>query len=733
MSIDWAEIIGKIVYVNHNSEKHVIFDIYTENAKKTYKCYYSGFFPIQIGDAVKGNAEYKNGKLFFHTHPFIIAGTDKNSIITCMEKRKGKVMGKVIRSKLELIYKKLETISKEENTNIPNLLNIYSVHYTEKNMNYNPYIKFSLICKEKDFIQICKNWYKNYILRSLYLLGLTKNEIGTCLMPIYLCENSIQLYDICLNNPYTLLSLSLDKCDQIINRCQKIIHSNDMNDLNNSNDLIIRNCAQITRDMKDFIDKNGWTCLPINKFYKLVKKYSSENSFNDCVNICLKIFNLEISYDSVYFKYMYNVEEYIGDFLYSLSKYPPIYFFTDIKYSRENLSDEQKDAVKLALNNNVSVITGAAGTGKTLIIGEIIHNLKRLGIDYKVSSFTGKAVERIREVTGEAEAFTLHMMISRKTSNDKFTHLILDEASMITTELLYDFRKKFPHDYKITFLGDINQLPPITWGNLFAAVLKNIPTISLKKNYRTLEHENNGIIINANNIIHHNMDGIDGTEDFKLMERENFNVIPGNLDTVKELISLLRNIYFSEENMVIITPFNKDVNLLNTICSDLYNSNHRKITDSRGKIWKIGDRVMFIQNNYTYNLMNGTEGRIIDLDIDHILVEFYNKNCSKTLNKKTYKFLIRDNEDLLTTENLILSYCVTVHRYQGSEMPYVIGYIPESNNRSTFLNKNLLYTLITRAKKAIWLVGDINTMERAAIISLPNKYDNLAKRLVNKK
>jgi exodeoxyribonuclease V alpha subunit len=141
---------------------------------------------------------------------------------------------------------------------------------------------------------------------------------------------------------------------------------------------------------------------------------------------------------------------------------------------------------------------------------------------------------------------------------------------------------------------------------------------------------------------------------------------------------------------------------------------------------------MFIQNNYSLNLMNGTEGIIVDVNIqeNHISVRF---------NNNIYKFLtyrqseeteeITSQKKQLNTDSLILSYCVTVHRYQGSEINYVIGYIPEGKPSSSFLNANLLYTLITRSKKNIWLIGDVPTIKRCATTPIPWRCNNLGKRL----
>ena len=189
------------------------------------------------------------------------------------------------------------------------------------------------------------------------------------------------------------------------------------------------------------------------------------------------------------------------------------------------------------------------------------------------------------------------------------------------------------------------------------------------------------------------------------------------------MLQTLENNGIPSERIVVISPYNRDLSFLNKVCSELYNGVNRSIIDSREKTWRIGDRVMMTMNNYQQDIMNGTEGIVVDVDEDYITVKF---------GKSTFNFqtchLLEDDKDL-NTANLILSFAVSVHRYQGSEIDYIIGYIPKGNPSSTFMNCNLLYTLITRTKKMIWLIGDIETMERSAITKPSWRCSNLTTRL----
>ena len=318
---------------------------------------------------------------------------------------------------------------------------------------------------------------------------------------------------------------------------------------------------------------------------------------------------------------------------------------------------------------------------------------------------------------------------SRKDKKDSFKCLILDEASMITTELLYEFKKCFSHDYKIILVGDINQLPPIGWGSLFESLIQSgiINTTVLKTIHRTDNGSQNGILINSKRIVLHKNPEYNGP-DFEFEITTNFKVIHGEIDMIKKLVESLNNNGIPSSKIVIISPYNKDLNTINNNSSLLYNEINRNITDFRNKLWRIGDRVMMTENNYNYNLMNGSEGLIVDIETDEITVKF-----SDSSHKFQLCNVLEDDDGCkeLNTISLILSFAVSVHRYQGSEIDYVIGYIPEGNPNSTFLNSNLLYTLITRTKKIIWLVGDPETMERCATTKPTWRCSNLTQRLKN--
>lgn len=747
-----AEVCGKVINVTSKSGNTIKFTLWAENAQRKFSCSYTGFLPIRSGDALTGKAEYtvvrKHEYLNFITCPFVLIGTDKSSIM--------ELFGSALRGtgysavKGENIYKilelEVERTELKDVKSIADLLNKFAMHCTNANgeiLDYNPFTLFSGNLNEKQFIKLCQYWYKHQILRNLYLLGLNNKEINNSKL------SPLKLFDQCIDNPYAVLSLSLEKCDHILSVCQKPVN------------MQHRECGKILRKIYDLMQNNGYTAIPSRM---LMKQFPQLMEY---LPLLKDVFKIETEMFTVYLQYAYEVEITTAEWIQELLDSPPINVIndTDIITTRNDLSEDQKAAVKMALTNNISVITGGAGSGKTATIKELVANLQQNGIKYKLASFTGKAVNRIREVVGDDSASTLHMMIAlTKSKNSKgkgkskenFTHLILDEASMITCELLYEFKKVYSHDFRITFVGDINQLPPIGWGNILEPLIHSnkVPVAVLRKIHRTEDREDNGILINANKIITYNsldnefedFGDPDCDSGFNFTITNNFKIIPGDIEMCKNLIQIFRNNQMNRDEIVVITPYNKDLEILNAYCSELYNGTNRSVVDTRKRVWRIGDRVSMVENDYTSNLMNGTEGTIIDVDDEFIKVSFstlgenskvvefkipakQESESFETKDFKTKNVSEEEGDQELTTDSLILSYAVTVHRYQGSEINTVIAYVPEGKPSSSFLNKNLLYTLITRAKSSIWLVGDIPTMQRSAITKTPWRCENLTARL----
>ncbi len=697
----YADVMGKVVYINQKNRSY--FSIYTEKMKKKYRCKFQGFLPIRDGDVIIGIAEVTQDPKFgitlvFELPPFVILGTDQetimNSFVTALKFNK---FGNDKAHKLyKILFKRYET----EPEIVKNLDRMACKYHYDKKEDYAELVIYSLVCDQNKMLKLLQWWYKSRNLRNLYLLGLNNGDIKKTK------TDPTTLYEKCCDNPYTITSLSMDKCDEIFYRMGKKIPNQ------------TKVCGKIVRKIYSMMNNNGWIGIPSNMIVKMFPK------LGDSLDELKSSFGVETELFTVYLDSAYDAETYMADMIKDMNSKDPMGFIVDpnnLVFTDNNITIDQKNAVKMIFENNVSIITGAAGTGKTRCIKEIIHNLERNGIQYKMASFTGKAVSRIREVTEKDDPMTLHMMISKKGKDTSFSILILDEASMITSELLYEFRKKYDNEYRIVFIGDQNQLLPIGWGTLFSELIKSkkVATTYLTKVHRT---ESNTILSNANLIVEH-MDPDFNGPPFEFELSDTFELLQGDINTVKELLLLLNESGISQERIVVISPFNRDLDIINANSSEMYNSKNKFIVDGGGKKWRVNDRVMMLENNYRSNIMNGDEGVVSQVNGNEIVVKFKNGTHSFNLSSVSDDTTCKE----LSCDMLRLSFCVTVHKYQGSEKDFVIGYIPQGTG--SFLNNNLLYTLITRAKKTIWMIGDIETMERAAVTKPPYRHDNLALRI----
>ena len=372
-------------------------------------------------------------------------------------------------------------------------------------------------------------------------------------------------------------------------------------------------------------------------------------------------------------------------------------------------------------------------THNTTIIGEIINILESNSSSFICASFTGKAVVRLQEVIGKKNmVYTLDKLI--KLNSLKFEYLILDESSMITTELFYRFLEIFKHSYKIIIVGDINQLQPISWGSFMKQLIdcNRIPTYKLTYNHRLSDKNNRTIIENCSHLI----DPKRNIEYPIIFKYENgFNFINGNIKVVELLLNTLfkNNIPYSK--ISIICPYNKYLDSLNCIVQTIYLSTNKNIYDkSRNKNWYVGDRVMMLYNNYELDIMNGEEGVVVDIELLGIFVEFKKiKHFFKFDNEiqKKKKGMYDDDIDMseLKTIHLDHSTAITVHKIQGSENEFIIIFLPDEEN-SSFLNCNLLYTALTRTKTILWIVGSTKALQNTASKTQKSRQENLCKKLI---
>lgn len=620
--------------------------------------------------------------------------------------------------------------------------------------------------KEEAVKSLLEWWYRKRYMRRLYLLGLTNTEIKACHM------TPDEIYKICvgdtkkdpkdIGNAFRLPAIPMDKAYGIFRM------------RGHEPDPIQVKCGEIVRKIKDYMDGNGWTCTPL---WLLQKAYPTFHALRDTLE---KDYFTTFEHMAAYLRYPLKVEREVAQNIDTLIKRtaeklnalhtadtPNI---ESAFWFSKTLTEDQKIAVQGSLDHEISIITGGPGTGKTTICKEIVQNLEAREIPYFVTSFTGKAVSRIHDALGSKKACTIDRLIMRAHEVDRFVHIIIDEASMVTTELYYRLLHALPKGFKLTLIGDIDQLQPISWGTFMAQIMSSerVPTYRLTKNFRiqpnptTLEEKaeierkqaageeveaGQAILKNANGLI---AKGRDLGQPFMFENGDGFWQVEGGLPMVKHIVNQLKSGGFGKEDITVISPYNEYVPQINAIFEELFLSGNERRMDCENTQWVEGCRVMMTQNNYDIGVMNGEEGyatRVSDEGVevtfkDDVAHTFKYVSPDKDKTRGSYKTLTKvgealEGEDIegknLDTDFLSKSFGITVHKSQGSEQKYVIVFIPmrfnNSGRVSKFLNINLLYTALTRAKLQVFLVGSQVAINQTTCQIQQKRCDNLGLRL----
>lgn len=457
---------------------------------------------------------------------------------------------------------------------------------------------------------------------------------------------------------------------------------------------------------------------------------------------------------NIYLDYLYISESYIASKLakMALNEDFKILFNIDkeVKKSIENqsikLSEIQIDAIKSCFEENISIITGGPGTGKTTIINTISKIFIENGYNISLCAPTGRAAKRIEETT-RIEAKTIHRMLGYiPSSYDDIGHfeynednpldtdvIIIDEMSMVDLVLFEKLLRGIKDNTKLIIVGDVDQLPSVGAGN----VLKDLIN-SNKIKYTKLidifrQSENSNIIVNAHKI-NNGQEPIlnEKNSDFFFLNTDAPSI---TRNVVVDLIS--RRLpkaygYDYSKDIQILTQSRKGicgVFELNKLLQDILNPKTEASDEILvgNKLFRVNDKVMQTKNNYNLSFVDD-EGEenfgVYNGDMGHII--FIDKSSNKLTVEMDDKRLIEYSlEDL---DNLELAYAITIHKSQGSEFKSVI--IPMFDGYKLLQTRNLLYTAITRAKENIVLVGDKNVMNNMIRNNTINsRYSNLEKRI----
>jgi exodeoxyribonuclease V alpha subunit len=398
------------------------------------------------------------------------------------------------------------------------------------------------------------------------------------------------------------------------------------------------------------------------------------------------------------------------------------------------LAAQQREAICRAVDSKVLVLTGGPGTGKTTIVNAILGILSRKGRRILLAAPTGRAAKRLAETTGQ-EARTIHRLLEFDPRAQRFERdlerpleadmVIADEMSMADMVLFFSLVKALPPAAQLVLVGDVDQLPSVGPGRVLQDLIESrvVPVVRLTEIFR--QAQESLIVVNAHRVNQGALpeapaaaSAAGGREpDFFIIERDEPEAI---LATMKELVVRRVPSHFgvdAVEDIQVLTPMHRGLlgtTQLNTDLQALLNP--RGETLQRGsKLFRVGDKVMQIRNNYDLEVFNGDLGRVVAVDEEERQLE------------------VRFEERVVTYEpadldELVLGYACSVHKAQGSEYPVVV--LPLHTQHYVMLQRNLLYTAITRARRLCILVGS----RRAVGIAVRNqktvaRYSRLAERL----
>ncbi|MFW5908110.1 MAG: ATP-dependent RecD-like DNA helicase [Desulfosalsimonas sp.] len=443
------------------------------------------------------------------------------------------------------------------------------------------------------------------------------------------------------------------------------------------------------------------------------------------------------SAEAVYLKRFHVCETGIARHFNRLAQAPKSVRDTDAKRALQwvqqrlefSLADKQKAAVHCALENKIMVITGGPGTGKTTIILALLEIFKQLNTKILLAAPTGRAAKKMSEATGHAAA-TIHRMLSFNARSGGFQKnqdnplkcdmLIVDEASMIDTVLMYHLLKAVPPAATLILVGDVHQLPSVGPGNVLNDVIasKTVPVVKLTEIFRQARQSR--IIVNAHQInsgIIPRLGGNEPESDFFFIEQSEPEKV---VDIIVELVSkrIPRRFSFDPvDDVQVLSPMHKGTAgtaNLNRVLQNILNSEKTQV-NAGGSLFRLHDKVMQIRNNYEKQVFNGDMGRVasVESELRQLRVGFEGRMVE-------YSFSELDE--------LVPAYAVSVHKSQGSEFPVVV--MPVLTQHYIMLQRNLIYTAVTRGRRLVVLVGTKKAMAIAVKNDKPKqRYTHLAARL----
>jgi exodeoxyribonuclease V alpha subunit len=377
------------------------------------------------------------------------------------------------------------------------------------------------------------------------------------------------------------------------------------------------------------------------------------------------------------------------------------------------LSESQRTAVATVLGSKVAIITGGPGVGKTTLVNSLLRILRAKQVEVLLCAPTGRAAKRMTETTG-IEAKTVHRLLEFDPKEFRFKRndenplqtdlLVIDEASMMDVVLMNQLLKAIPDSAGLLIVGDVDQLPSVGPGAVLADLIDSgaIPTVRLTEIFR--QAQSSRIIVNAHRINHGELPEATPkgeASDFYLIEAESpEDVLKKLIQTVIERIPL-RFGFHPVNDLQVLTPMNRGglgVRALNAELQQRLNGQAEPKVTKFGTTFAPGDKVMQMVNNYDKEVFNGDIGRIIGIDIEDgtVIIDFDGRTV---------------NYDLSELDEVSLAYAASIHKSQGSEYPVVV--IPLALQHYLLLERNLLYTGVTRGKALVVVIAEPKALRMA--------------------
>ncbi len=404
---------------------------------------------------------------------------------------------------------------------------------------------------------------------------------------------------------------------------------------------------------------------------------------------------------------------------------------TAIEQLNMELAPMQLEAVRTAVRSKLMVLTGGPGTGKTTILNGIIKVFQGVKARILLAAPTGRAAKRMAETAG-IEARTIHRLLEYSPKEDGFAKnednplacglLVVDESSMMDVMLAYHLFKAVPAGATVIFVGDVNQLPSVGPGNVLRDLIASgvMPVVELVDVFRQAAESE--IITNAHMINKGEVPQLESSRErlsdfYFLRQSDPEKVADLIVDVVKHHIPRRFNLH-PVDDIQVLTPMHKGVvgsGNLNARLQEALGHEGRASVSRGDRVYRLGDKVMQIRNDYEKDVFNGDIGRISFVDPEDRTVSV----------KYDERIVPYEYEEL---DDIVMAYAISIHKSQGSEYPAVV--IPLMSQHYVMLQRNLIYTGVTRGRKLVILVGESKALAMAVNNNrMRKRHTRLAERL----